>query len=145
VRRLAEDIAVSMGFAVEDVELAGSARKPTLRVVIDREGGVRISDCEALSREISAVLDVEDLFPGPYNLEVSSPGLDRPLKKPADFKKQTGKLARVITKKPVIGDQSFFVGRLVQADEDSFVLRIGEKELRIAYDAVKRARLEVEV
>ena len=145
MKQLAEDIAASMGCTVEDVELAGSARKPTLRVVIDREGGVNIADCEALSRELSAVLDVEDLLPGPYNLEVSSPGLDRPLRKPADFKKRVGKLVRVVTREPVIGEQTFFIGRLLEADEDSFLIEMGGKQLRIAYSAVSKARLEVEI
>jgi ribosome maturation factor RimP len=145
VRRLAEEICASMGCTVEDVDLQGSARKPTLRVIIDREEGVRLADCEALSRELSAVLDVEDLFPGPYNLEVSSPGLDRPLKRPEDFRKQVGKLVRLVTKKPLTGDQTFFIGRLAEAGQDDFVLKIGEQEFRVSYDAVKRARLEVEI
>lgn len=145
IRRLAEEIASSMGYDVVQVELAGNPRRPALRVYIDKEGGVNIGDCEQMSRELGAVLDVEDLIPGPYTLEVSSPGLDRPLKTPADFRKQVGKLVRIVTREPLEGEQTFFIGRLIQADEDSFLLKTGDKELRVPYGSVSKARLEVEI
>lgn len=145
VRRLAEEIAASMAYEIVEVELAGSGRRPTLRVYIDKDGGVNIGDCERMSRELGAVLDVEDLIPGSYNLEVSSPGLDRPLRKPADFRKQLGKLVRIVTRQALEGEQTFFVGRLKEADEDSFLLETGDREVRIPYESVSKARLEVEI
>ena len=145
-RALAETIAGPMGLAVESVELAGSGRSRTLRVIIDKESGVGLSDCEAVSRELAAVLDVEDFIPGSYGLEVSSPGLDRPLKGPADFRRQIGKLVRAVTKTPFDG-QTFLVGRLVEAGDSDFVLKLeGKKErlVRVPYAALTKARLEVE-
>ncbi len=144
VAGLAEEIAGALGVSLEGVELAGSGRRHILRVYIDKEGGVTIRDCELMSRELGPVLDVEDLIPGPYTLEVSSPGLDRPLKKPNDFKRQIGKLARVVTSGPVEG-QTFFIGRLLEAADDSFMLRIEGRDVKIPYELVKKARLEVEI
>ena len=146
VRLLAENIAAPMGLAIESVELKGSGRSRVLRVIIDKEAGVGLADCEAVSKELSAVLDVEDFVPGPYSLEVSSPGMDRPLTNPADFKRQIGKLVRAVTKAPFAG-QTFVVGRLIEAGDTEFTLRIeGKKEqiLRIPYEVLDRARLEVE-
>ena len=144
ISELAQKVAGPMGFTVEAVEISGSGRRPVLRIYIDKEGGVNIADCEAVSREMSALLDVEDVMQGAYILEVSSPGLDRPLRKPADFARQTGKLARVVTKEPFEG-QTFMIGRIVEAGGDFFTLNVGEREVKIPYEAVTRARLEVEI
>ncbi len=144
IRELAQKAAEGFGYTVESVELLGSGPKLLLRISIDKEGGVTIRDCELMSREIGALLDVEDIIPGRYHLEVSSPGLDRPLKGPADFRKQTGKLIRVSTKTPFDG-QTFIVGRLQKAEDNSFMIAVGEKELEIPYTAVAKAQLEIEI
>ena len=133
-----------MGYTVESVELLGSGPKLLLRISIDKEGGVTIGDCALMSREISALLDVEDLTPSRYTLEISSPGLDRPLKNPADFRKQTGKLIRVSTRTPFDG-QTFLVGRLKEAGDNLFLIVVGEKEIEVPYSAVAKARLEIEI
>ena len=78
-----------------------------LRVYIDREGGVTVDDCEAVSRQVSAVLDVEDPIPGAYTLEVSSPGLDRPLRKAADFARFAGEQAKIELELPIDGRRRF--------------------------------------
>lgn len=149
VAELAGKVAGSMGYEVEWVELAGSGRRQTLRVFIDKEGGVNIRDCELMSRELEALLDVEDLIKSPFNLEVSSPGLDRPLRRPEDFRKHAGKLARVITREPVDiggrGGQTFFVGRIREATDDRVLLLVDEREIDIPYALISKARLEVEL
>ncbi|MDA8388944.1 MAG: ribosome maturation factor RimP [Nitrospiraceae bacterium] len=144
IRQLALEAAGGLGYTVEAVELLGSGQRLVLRIKIDKEGGVTIRDCELMSREMGALLDVEDLIPGRYLLEVSSPGLDRPLKGPADFARQKGKLIRVSTKTPFEG-QTFLIGRLEEAEEDLFFIRVGEKVLEIPYEAVSKARLEIEI
>ncbi len=144
IRQLAREAAQALGYTVEDVQLLGSGQKLVLRISIDKEGGVTIGDCELMSRQLGALLDVEDLIPGRYYLEVSSPGLDRPLKSPADFVKHKGKLIRVSTKTPLDG-QNFLIGRLEEAKEEAFVIRVGEKDLEIPYKAVTKARLEIEI
>jgi ribosome maturation factor RimP len=116
-----------------------------LRVYIDKEGGVTIDDCEIVSREVEAVLDVEDPIPYSYVLEVSSPGLDRPLKSPKDFRRFSGEKVRVVTRDP-IERQTFFVGEIESATDDNIVLLLPrEKKVTISYENISKARLEVEV
>jgi len=98
-----------------------------------------------VSREVEAVLDVEDPVPYAYVLEVSSPGLDRPLRQPKDFKKFTGKTARVVTLEP-IDNQTFFVGRIEAAgDQEISLLLPDDKKIVIPYENISKARLEVEI
>jgi ribosome maturation factor RimP len=135
----------NMNVDLEDVELIKMGRKVRLKVFIDKEGGVNLDDCEQVSREIGAQLDVEDPIPYSYTLEVSSPGLDRPLKKPEDFKKFCGKNARVITLSP-IEKQTFFVGKIIEADDNEVVLLLPkEKRVALQYKNISRARLEVSI
>jgi ribosome maturation factor RimP len=128
-----------------DVELTGSLRKPLARVFIDKEGGVTLEDCEKVSRALSALLDVEDPIPASYVLEVSSPGLDRPLKRLKDFEMSIGKLARVVTKER-IGDQTFHVGRIAAVENGNVRLVVREnEEVSIPFAQISKARLEIEL
>ncbi len=140
-----EPLLVDLGMELVDAELKRSKGKMLLRVFIDREGGVTIDDCESASREIEALLDVEDPIPASYVLEVSSPGLDRPLKKPADFKRFCGSKVRIVTAEPV-DMQTFFVGKIDTASDDSVVLTLPkDKKVELSYGNISKARLEVEV
>jgi ribosome maturation factor RimP len=141
---LAGSTAGQYGVEVVDIELAGSVRRPTVKIFIDKEGGVTLDDCERFSRAMSAVLDVEDPIAIPYVLEVSSPGLDRPLKGLRDFEASVGKLARVITKE-AIGKQTFFIGRIREVSGSMIRLTLeNEEEIEIPYENVSKARLEIE-
>ena len=145
VRVLIEPIIEDLGMGLDDIELSMMGGKALLRIFIDREQGVTIDDCEEASHAIEAVLDVEDPIPYTYVLEVSSPGLDRPLRTPGDFKRFTGSNARVVTHEP-IGKQTFFVGIITEAGDDGIVLMLPkEKKVAIPYNNISRARLEVEV
>lgn len=86
-----------------DVEVKGGSSNPLLRVYIDKEGGVSHADCQRVSEQMSAILDVEDPFPGSYLLEVSSPGLERALVKETDYERFKGRKARIALKEPVAG------------------------------------------
>jgi len=142
--KLAGPVADGQGIWIVDVEMAGSARKPTVRVFIDKEGGVTLDDCERFSRAMSALLDVEDVIPFSYVLEVSSPGLDRPLKDIRDFERSVGKLARVVTRES-IANQTFFVGRIMAVKENTVMLMVNNKEeVDIPFDRISKARLEIE-
>src|SRR5271169_5138844 len=119
VRQIAERVAASSGLEVVEVELRGGGKARMLRIVIDKPVGVTHEDCANLSREVATILDVEDAVPGSYTLEVSSPGLDRKLVRPADFERFTGSRVRVTTRDPVNGTRhfdgrldSFLAGRL---------------------------------
>jgi ribosome maturation factor RimP len=145
ILKLAAQVADGQGISVVDVEMTGSVRKPTVRVFIDKEGGVTLDDCERVSRGLSALLDVEDMMRSSYVLEVSSPGLDRPLRDPGDFEKSVGKLARVVTKEG-IDNRTFFIGRIQGVKADRLLLTVGEGEVyEIPFDRISRARLEIEL
>lgn len=145
VRRLIETIIKDMGIELDNVEVMKMGNKFLLRVFIDKEGGVTIDDCEKVSREIEAQLDIEDPIPSSYILEVSSPGLDRPLKRPEDFKRFCGKAVRVITSTP-IENQTFFVGEMIEVGDTEILLLLPkDKKVTIPYKNISRARLEVRV
>jgi ribosome maturation factor RimP len=116
-----------------------------MRVYIDKDKGISLDDCERVSREIEALLDVEDPIPYSYTLEVSSPGLDRPLRNPEDFKRFSGRRARVTTSSP-IKNQTFFIGEIIEAGDNDIVLLLPKnKKVTIPHERISRARLEVTV
>ncbi len=143
-RRIAQPVISDMGYELVDVKFVTEGKRPCLRFYIDREGGVGIDDCQAVSREIDTLIEVEEIIKGSYVLEVSSPGLDRPLYKPADYVRFEGSLAKVRTKEPLDG-QKVFLGRIDSAGDESFNLITGNgKVYEISYSQVEKARLEVE-
>jgi ribosome maturation factor RimP len=118
VRAIADRVAASGGLEVLDVEFLGGGKARMLRVVLDKPGagndpiaGVTHEDCANFSREFGTILDVEDVMPGSYTLEVSSPGLDRKLVKPSDFTRFTGSRMKLMTRQPV-NNNRHFEGRL---------------------------------
>ena len=148
VHQLACQAAEGEGLEIISADMLGSGRRLLLKVVVDKTGGVTIGDCEKMSRSLEALLDVEDPIKGSYVLEVSSPGLDRPLVTQKDFERNIGRLARIITKEKVDG-QTFFIGRIADAGEGWVRLRMevkgGEKDIFIPSDNISRARLEIEM
>ena len=144
IHSLATRVAEECSFEVADMHLWAKGKRTLLRVFIDKEGGITLGDCETYSRRLEALLDVEDPITGPYTLEVSSPGLDRPLKSPKDFRKHLGKLVRIVTKEK-IDNQSFFVGRLEGINDQSLRLSLtdGKGEVEIPVSIIARANLEL--
>jgi len=143
VSRLAKQVAEEQEVELFDIELSGRY-KLLLRVTIDKEGGVTLDDCERFSRSLEAILDVENPIPVSYSLEVSSPGLDRPLRELKDFEKNVGKLARIITVEK-IEDQNLFIGRISMVNSKSLRLLVNDREIDIPFEKILRARLEVEL
>ncbi len=144
IAKLVQPVAEEQGVRIVDIEMAGSTRRPTVRLFIDRTGGVTLDDCERFSRAVSALLDVEDVIPFSYVLEVSSPGLDRPLRNKGDFESAVGKLARVVTKEG-IGNRTFFVGRIKEVKGHSVRLLVeNNQEVEIPFEGIAKARLEIE-
>ncbi|HXX81996.1 MAG TPA: ribosome maturation factor RimP [Thermodesulfovibrionales bacterium] len=143
---LANRVAEECCFEVVDMQLWAKGKRTLLRVFIDREGGITLDDCETFSRKFEALLDVEDPITGPYTLEVSSPGLDRPLKNAKDFRKNLGKMVRIVTKEK-INNQSFFVGRLEAINDQSLILSFTDNggEVQIPLGIISRANLELEL
>jgi len=142
---LAGSVAAEYGVEVVDIEFAGSMRRLTVRIFIDKTGGVTLDDCALFSRAVSAVLDVEDPIKSSYVLEVSSPGLDRPLKRLRDFEMSAGKLARIITRES-IERQNFFVGRITEVRGNIIKLTMKDNvAIEIPFENVSKARLEIEL
>ncbi|MFA9421452.1 MAG: ribosome maturation factor RimP [Gammaproteobacteria bacterium] len=104
---LFEPVIQSMGYELVGVEFQGSVQHGTLRVYIDHENGIGVDDCAVISQQISAILDVEEPIQQAYDLEVSSPGLDRPLFKPADYELFTDRLVKIKMAVPVDGRRNF--------------------------------------
>jgi len=144
IQELADSIAGQFAVDIVDVELSGSSRKPLIRIFIDKENGVTLDDCGKFSRALSALLDVEDPIPTSYVLEVSSPGLDRPLKVMRDFERSIGKLVRIVTRTK-IDEQYVFTGRLTRVEGEHIILSFDDKEMEIPFDQISRARLEIEL
>ena len=140
LRKLLEPGVKALGFELVDVELAGSHHHPTLRVYIDSAQGVVVDDCARVSRQLSALLDVEDPLPGHYTLEVSSPGLDRPLVTPEDFRRYVGETIKVKMHEPVLGRKNFS-GRLLDVAADHVVVEVDKEHFDLAFDGMERARL----
>ena len=107
IREIVDRVAAAEGLELVDVELLGRGRNAVLRIFLDKPGGIAIRDCEQVSRQVGAILDVEDLLPGRYTLEVSSPGLDRRLVKPADYERFAGKQVKLVLKAPQEGRRRF--------------------------------------
>jgi len=130
--------------------LQADFRAGALRIVLDREGGVRLDDCEGVSKEISALLDVEDFGHGRYTLEVSSPGLDRPLLRPADFARFVGRRARVRRKNPETGRRETLIGRLAAFRSDGggeidLTELDSKRDVTVRLSDVEAAKLEIEL
>ena len=127
-----------------DLELGSDGARPVVRIFLDRDGGVTLGDCESFSRKMSAALEVFDPLPGAYVLEVSSPGLNRKLRKPAHFASVAGRKVRLSLAEPVGGSRRF-VGTLLRSDEDGIEIDAQEHggTMRIAYAAIRKANLEV--
>lgn len=151
VRGLAERVAGTHGLSVLDVQLSREGRGLVVRVLIDRPGpsataeeSVGIEDCARVSRDLSAMLDVEDVVPGSYTLEVSSPGLDRPLRHADDYRRFSGRRAKLVMRVPVDG-QSFFKGRLGGFEGEHVLIDAddGRRHL-VPIGVISRANLEVE-
>lgn len=144
IRAMAERVATSEGMALVDVELKGGRSNALLRVYIDKPGGVSHADCQLVSEQLSAMLDVEDPFPGSYVLEVSSPGLDRKLVRPSDYVLFAGRRARLVLREP-LDEQRVVEGRLAGYEEGRVRIEIeGRGIAEFDLSNIAKARLVVE-
>lgn len=151
VRTVAARVAASYGLDIFDVQFRREAAGMVLRVRIDRAGpaataedSVSVEDCAAISRDLSAVLDVEDIVPTAYTLEVSSPGLDRPLRGADDFRRFAGRRAKLVMREAVDG-QTFFKGRLGGVEDGRVVIDTEDRRRHLVpIGIITRANLEVE-
>lgn len=155
IRGIAERVAHSHGLEIFDVQMRRESIGPVLRIVIDRPApadgsaepageSIGIQDCQRVSVDVSAILDVEDVLDHRYTLEVSSPGLDRPLRDAADYRRFAGRRAKIVLHEPLDG-QAHFKGRLRGVEGETVLLDDEQgRGHRIPLAHISRGRLEVE-
>ncbi len=146
VKEILKPILEEGGFELVDVEFVREPSGWVLRVYADRpEGGITISDCQWISERLSVLLDVEDLIHHSYNLEVSSPGLNRPLKTKRDFEKKVGSIVKVKTDEP-IDNQRNFKGEVVAVTEKGVVIHDVSRnaDVEIPFENIKTARVDID-
>ena len=138
--KLLEPAIENMGYELADLELKTGGADGIVRVFIDKADGIDVEDCEAVSRQVSAILDVEDPVQGNYALEVSSPGLDRTLTKPAHFKRFMGQDVRVKLRFPLLGRRNFR-GALKSADDEKIEVEVDGESHSLPIATIESARL----
>jgi len=143
VEAVALPVLEESGVELVDVQYRREQTGWILRLIIDKQDGLNLNDCAAVSREISQLLDIENFIDQAYNLEVTSPGLDRPLKSIAEFGRFIGRKAKIKTIDPIAGEHAF-IGKINRTEGESIVLEVGTKEVIILFSQVAKARLEVE-
>jgi ribosome maturation factor RimP len=143
VTEVARRVAESEGLEIVEVQLLGGGRKRMLRITIDKPAGVSHADCELISQQVGTILDVEDAVPGgSYTLEVSSPGVERKLRGPADFKRFLGRKAKVVLREPV-GDRRHWEGILAGFAGDVVTLEPSPgKTVTFTVQQVEKANLK---
>jgi ribosome maturation factor RimP len=140
VREALEPVVRAAGYDLEDVTVTPAGRRSVVRVVVDRDGGVDLDAVAEVSRFVSDALDESDATgDSPYTLEVSSPGVDRPLTDPRHWRRASGRLVRV-----AVRDEGELAGRITAADDTAVTFDVGGSERTVPYDALGAAKVQVE-
>jgi len=145
---LVEPAVESEGLELVELECLRMKTRWLVRIFIDREGGATLDDCTALSHQLGDLLNVHDLPPGPYTLEVSTPGLDRPLTRDKDFEKYRGARVRIRTREPIDGSRIFlgtFVDYSMEDGRRIVTLDVDGRSVRIDRENIQKANLEYEL
>lgn len=143
VADILQPILVEDGIELVDIELKNEAGGKTLRIYLDKNGGITLDDCAKVSRNLSVLLDVNDCIQSSYTLEVSSPGLRRPLKKESDFEKFTGKKVKIKTKE-MIENRRNFIGNLIGIDKKVVSVDVDGRLYSLHLDSILNANLELD-
>jgi len=144
VIKLIEPLVASYGAELVDVEYQRERVGWVVRVYLDKEDGITLDDCSQISAEVGELISVNDLIDHPYSLEVSSPGLNRPLKGERDFARSIGKLVKIKTREALDGQKNF-VGELLRHEENSIILAIEGREKTIPLPLILKANLEYQL
>ncbi len=144
VRELVTPILDSLSLSLFDITYQKAGKRGLLRIFIDKEGGVTLDDCQRVSREVGAILEVKDVVPGSYNLEVSSPGINRPMRHESDYERYTGSKLKIRLYAP-LENRKTYIGLNRGIDKGILTLEITpEQILRIPITDIARANLEVD-
>lgn len=140
IQAVVAPVVESLDYELVGIEFGRQGNRGLLRVYIDKQGGVDVNDCQRVSHQLSGVLDVEDVIQGQYQLEVSSPGLDRPLFTLEHFERFAGHKAKIQLVTPIEGQRKF-KGVLQGVEDEQVIVNIGENELVLALSAIDKANL----
>jgi ribosome maturation factor RimP len=143
VREVVEPILQSQGYELVDLEYQRESRGWVLRIYLDREGGITLDDCTGVSHEVGAVLEVKDVIPNAYVLEVSSPGLTRPLKKPEDYNRFRNQLVKIKLFQPLDGRRNF-KGILLGLEGETVRVEADGQVFEIPLRSIAKANLEID-
>jgi ribosome maturation factor RimP len=135
----------TLGYELVDLEVRLGGRNGFVRLFIDSEDGITLDDCERVSNQVSALLDVEDPFPGHYVLEVSSPGVNRRIRKQEDFLRFVGERIKVQLQRPREDGRRRFTGVLTEVDEEGFSVEVDGEGHYLRFNDVETARLAPEI
>lgn len=138
IREVVAPVANALNLKIIDIEYKEAGPRSILRIFIDKPGGVTIDDCVEASKEINVRLDVEDLIPHRYTLEISSPGLTRKLKTVKDFEESVGKQVKIVTQK------GCFIGQLADFSKGIAEIAVGKRRDRVRFDEIEKANLELD-
>ena len=138
---LIEPVVEGMGYEVVDIEFRPHPTDGLLRIFIDKPGGIQLEDCEEVSKQVSGVLDVEDPIPGQFNLEVSSPGLERPLRKQQDFIRFAGEKIKIKLSVPTLEGQRNFTGKLMGMQDEEVILQADNETHYFPLDSIDKAHI----
>lgn len=145
IKNIAEQVTNSQNLELVQIEVVGADSNPTVRIFIDKTGGVTHDDCVAVSREVEAILDADDFMPSSYTLEVSSPGLERGLYSLKDFEKYAGRLAKIKTREAINGQKNFRGSIVGTEDENVLFADKTNGFVRIPFAVVGKANLEIDL
>ena len=138
---LIEPVVEGMGYEVVDIDYRPHPTDGLLRIYIDGPNGIVLDDCTTVSHQISSVLDVEDPIPGQFNLEISSPGMDRPLRKVADFERFAGSTVKIKLTVPTLEGQRNFTGKLKGIENEEVILEMDGETHYLALSSIDKARI----
>jgi ribosome maturation factor RimP len=144
IQTLIEPAVAALGYELVGAEYLSQGRHSLLRIYIDSEDGITLEDCERVSHQVSGILDVEEVMHGHYSLEVSSPGLDRPLFTLNHFKRFIGKQAKIKLATPIDGRRKFN-GVIRAVGDNQVVLEMDAEEIELPFDAIEKANLVPEI
>jgi ribosome maturation factor RimP len=140
IQNIIEPIVSTLGYELVGIEYLSQGRRSLLRIYIDHSNGINLDDCERVSHQVSGTLDVEDVIRGQYTLEVSSPGMDRPLFTREQFVRFSGSEVSIRIAVPINGQRKF-KGLLRGVDEADVILLVDDEEIRLPFSSIEKANL----
>lgn len=144
LNELVEGTAEEIGLDLIEYDLFQAGQRKILRIFIDKEGGISVEDCRKMSKQLSVALDLEDILPFAFLLEVSSPGVDRPLQKKRDFERQRGRTIKINYREEGSETVQKLLAKLIDADDEGALVEIDGVESKLVYEQILSAKVEIQ-